>query len=178
MYFLLLKTPLKNEEGMVMVVSLMIMLILTIAGLAAINITNNETSIVRNEQLSSSEFYEAEAGISDARINYSTWLTDTFLISSEDTASSTFDSLSTDEDGNPLASIQARCIENNNGGEVTAIFNDVADEMPAASHTASPPAGSGYSVKYFEIRRYSLTATSNEGNTVVQAGVWKVFNKY
>lgn len=176
MDFFLIEKTLKNEEGMVMIFSLMVLLILTIAGVAAINISNNETTIVRNEQLAASEFYEAETGINDARINYDNWLTDEFLSTSETSANSTFDSISTDDDGDPLATIQARCIE----GTATPVFgtDNVADNIPAISHTDTPPDSSGYSVLSFEIRRYSITSTSNDGNTVAQTGVWKVFNKY
>ena len=176
--FLIEKT-LNNEEGMVMIFSLMVLMILTISGVAAINISNNETSIVRNEQFVASEFYNAETGLNDARINYNNWLDNVFLNLPETAASRTWNSISTDAGGGPLATLQIRCIENNAaGGGVTSIFNNVADEMPAMSHKAGPPAGSGYSVKHFEVRRYSITSTSNTGNTVLQTGVWKVFNKY
>jgi type IV pilus assembly PilX-like protein len=175
--FLIQKT-LNNEEGMVMIFTLMILMILTISGVAAINISNNEASIVRNEQFVASEFYNAETGINDARINFNNWLTNAFLNDAETIANSTPDSISTDAGGAPLATLQIRCIENNNAGGVTPIFGGVADEMPAMPHKAGPPAGSGYSVKHFEVRRYSITSTSNTGNTVLQTGVWKVFNKY
>lgn len=179
MDFFLIEKTLNNEEGMVMIFTLMVLMILTISGVAAINISNNETSIVRNEQFSASEFYNAETGINDARINFNNWLDNAFLNAPETSASRTWNSISTDAAGVPLATLQIRCIENNAaGGGVTAIFNDVADEMPAMSHKASPPEGSGYSVQHFEVRRYSITSTSNAGNTVLQTGVWKVFNKY
>ena len=182
-----LKSTIDNEDGMVTVFVLMILVILTVAGIVGINMSNNEANIVRNEQLAATDFYDAESGINDARINFNTWLTDAFLATGETAASSTLNSFATDKDGNPLATVQAtvqvRCIENNavdgSGNAVpTTIFNDVADEMPAMNHTAPPPTGSGYSVVNFETRRYSITSTSNSGRTVVQCGVWKVFNKY
>ncbi len=172
----LIKKTLNNEEGVVIIFALMVLVILTISGVAAINISNNETSIVRNEQLSASEFYEAESGINDARVNFVNWLTDAFLTTGETLASITLSSISSDGNGNPVAIIQARCIETTQT-PIPALSN-VANEMPAMPHIGNPPIGSGYSAKYFEIRRYSLTSTSNAGNTVVQAGVWKAFNKY
>ncbi|BBO80101.1 hypothetical protein DSCO28_06670 [Desulfosarcina ovata subsp. sediminis] len=171
-----IENKLRNEDGIVAVVSLMLLVTLTIAGIAAINISNNETGIVRNEQLAAGELYDSESGINIARVNYLDWMTDIFLTAPETTASSTYDVK--DNNGETVATLQIRCIENNNSGAVTPIFNNVADELPAVSHTALPPAGSGYSVKYFEARRYSITATSATGGTIVQAGVWKVFNKY
>jgi len=185
MDFFLIKKTLNNEEGMVMIVTLMVMMMLTISGVVAIDISNNETSIVRNEQFASSEFYNAETGINDARLNFNSWLDNNFLNSSVTTANRTWQSISTDDSGNGLATLQIRCIE----GTGSSVFDadpttpaidpgDVADEMPIMSHKASPPEGSGYSVKYFEVRRYSITSTSNTGNTVLQTGIWKVFNKY
>ena len=179
MIFSLIEKKLKDETGIVSVVSLMVLVTLTIAGVVAINIANNETRIVRNEQISTIDFYDAETGINDARINFNNWLTDAFLTDAQTAANITFDTVAEDADGNPMASIQVRCIENNGtGGTVSPIFGDVADEMPAMAHIGLPPAGSGYSLKYFETRRYSITSTSGSGNTIVQAGVWKVFNKY
>lgn len=187
----LIKKTVNNEDGMVMIFAVMVLMILTISGVAAINISNNETTIVRNEQLSSSEFYQAESGINDARINFVDWLTNAFLMAGDTVANATLSSISSDANGNPVANIQVRCIENNApGGKVTPIFTDVndpgyvlgdydvPDQMPAMPHKGNPPVGSGYSIKNFEVRRYSITSTSNAGNIVVQAGVWKTFNKY
>ena len=101
-------------------------------------------------------------------------MTDDFLSESETAAGDEFDATTTDDDGDPVATIQVRCIE----ASQTAVFgNDVGDEIPAMSHTGTPPSGSGCSAVYFEIRRYSITATATSDNTVVQTGVWKVFNK-
>jgi hypothetical protein len=50
--------------------------------------------------------------------------------------------------------------------------------LPDQPHVAAPPSGSGFSLKYFEVRRYGITATSAAGNTQVQIGAYKVFNKY
>ena len=60
MDFFLIKHPLNNEDGMVLVVTLMVMVMLTISGVAAINITNNETTIVRNEQMVTSESFQSK----------------------------------------------------------------------------------------------------------------------
>ena len=179
MIFSLIKKKFKDETGIVSVVSLMVLVTLTITGVVAINIANNETGIVRNEQISTIDFYDAETGINDARINFNNWLTDDFLTDAQTAANSTFDTIAEDADGNPMASIQVRCIENNGtGGTVSPIFNDVADNMPAMPHIGPPPEGSGFSLRDFETRRYGITSTSGNGNTIVQAGVWKVFNKF
>lgn len=162
-----------DESGIVTIVVLLVLVTLTIAGISAITISNNETSIVRNEQIWASDFYNAETGVNGARINYDDWLTDTFLTADETAASADFDIL--DDDDNTVANIQARCIEKT----ATPVFGgNVADDIPAISHTSPPPDGSGYSTKYFETRRYSITATCANGTSIVQTGVWKIFNKY
>ena len=45
-----------------------------------------------------------------------------------------------------------------------------ANRLPLQRHIAPPPSGSGFSLKYFEVRRYGVTATSTTGNTRVQVG--------
>lgn len=196
----------KNENGgIVMIMTLMLLVTLTLAGIMAINISNNEANIVRNEQIAATEFYNAETGLNIARVQYPDWMTNDFLSESETEANNTlfygadnkkYDTLALLEGANTnlVATLRVRCIEDNAtdaSGEkaVTPIFGSedlvgstgavypIADEMPAMSHQTSPPAGSGYSVKYFEARRFSLTVTSENG-TIVQSGVWKVFNKY
>ncbi len=169
------RETIENETGIVSIMTLMIVVALTIGGIVAISIANNEAQIVRNEQISNIDFYQAESGINDARINYINWMDDDFLTTEITSAKQEIDSVATDSNGDPLASMQIRCIEST----ATPVFSGgVADRIPAMNHIAPPPAGSGYSVKYFETRRYSITATSNNGGTVVQTGVWKVFNKF
>jgi hypothetical protein len=124
------------------------------------------------------EFYDAEAGVIDAIENYNsgptTWLTNDFLSADPAVASNLV--TSTDENSDAVATVEVRCIESS----ATPIpsFSDAANTIPQQAHIGSPPPGSGYSLKYFEIRRYSLTATSTSGNTQVQVGTWKVFNKF
>ena len=75
-----------DESGIVTIVGLLVLVTLTIAGIVAINISNNETGIVRNEQIWATDFYNAESGVNDARINFNTWLDDDFLTADETTA--------------------------------------------------------------------------------------------
>ena len=166
--------PLDNESGIVTIFALFVLVILTITGIAAIHNSNNETQIVSSEQISSAGFYDAESGVNDARINYVEWLTDDFLNAEITEASDEFDAFSTNTMGNPVATIKVRCIEQTG----QSVFDgEVADEIPLMPHTNTPPSGSGYSAKYFQIRRYSITSTATSDDSVVQVGVWKIFNK-
>jgi len=78
-------------------------------------------------------------------------------------------------DGTPDADVEIRCIEET--GTPISDLRDAANDLPLQKHIAPPPPGSGYSMKYFQVRRYGVTATSATGNTQIQTGVWKVFNK-
>jgi hypothetical protein len=115
----------------------------------------------------------------DALENYksgsTTWMTNAFLTSDPTVASNTV--TSGDESGVAFATVEVRCIEQT-ATPIPPPFSDAANNIPRQPHIGAPPAGSGYSLKYFEVRRYSLTATSSNGNTQIQVGAWKVFNKF
>ena len=173
-----LKTTLCNENGFALGAAILISAILLLAGVLAVWTSNTEVAIVRNEGQMMREFYDAEAGVIDAIENYNTgpttWMTNDFLSSHPTVASNAV--TSSDENGNAVATVEVRCIE----PSATPIpsFSDAANTVPQQPHIGAPPPGSGYSLRYFEIRRYSLTATSTNGNTQVQVGAWKVFNKF
>jgi hypothetical protein len=166
-----------NEDGFALGAAILVSAILMLAGVLALWTSTTEVQVVRNEGLMTREFYNAEGGIIDALVNYNSgstqWLTDDFLLKIPENASNT--SSSNDALGQPVATIEARCI--------TPEFSDTdlseqADNLPKQPHIAPPPTGSHYSLKYFEIRRYGLTATSTDGSSRIQVGAWKVFNKY
>jgi hypothetical protein len=168
----------RNHNGFAIVACLMIMTILLMSGVFGVQKSSTELSIVRNEGQILLEFYDAEAGLVDALENYKTWMSEPFLLTGE-LAKKAYDSTFTDKGGTPVAAIQARCIENSG----TPVFgtpkdDDPADDVPVLAHIAPPPAASGYSMLYFESRKYGVTATSTDGNTQLQVGVWKVFNKF
>lgn len=173
------KHTLNNENGFVLGTSILVSSILILAGVLAIWNANTEVKIVRNEGQMTREFYSAEAGVIDALENYNsgptTWMTDDFLSADPTTANSTV--ASSDENGNAVATVEVRCIEET-ATPIPAPFSDAANSIPLQPHIGAPPTGSGYSLKYFEVRRYSLTASSTTGNTQIQVGAWKVFNKF
>jgi len=174
-----LKHTLNNENGFVLGISILISTILLLAGVLAIWTANTEVKIVRNEGQMISEFYSAEAGVIDALENYDSgptnWLTNDFLTADPTEANNTV--ISNEESGDAVATVEVRCIEQT-ATPIPPPFSDAANNIPRQPHIGAPPAGSGYSLRYFEIRRYSLTATSTNGNTQIQVGAWKVFNKF
>lgn len=187
------KQILDNENGFVLVVALLMLAVVTVMGIAVTQISNTEMLIATNDRSIADDFYVAEGGLIDISERSTTWLTNNFLTTGESAAKQIYNiDIDTPPTGktsiiNPNSDdpvdqaradtlIEIRCItapEVNIGGLSTA-----ANDVPVARHINPPPVGSGYSVKYFEVRRYGLTSTSIKGDTRLQMGVWKLFNKY
>ena len=187
-----------NENGFVLGASILISAILLLAGVLALWTSNTEMHVVRNEGDLTLEFYNAEGAVIDALENYDTgvtteggvgatnWLTDPFLLNGPESAFHRF--YSVDTNGQVVAEVRVRCIKNTlglidfNSGRGSAVANAAVDaaanNLPLQQHIGPPPSGSGFSLKYFEVRRYGITATSATGNTQTQIGAYKVFNKY
>lgn len=172
------KYILGNEKGFALGISLMISAILILAGILALRTSSTEALVVRNEGDLTREFYRAEGAVVDSLENYNTgptfWLTDDFLLAGPLAAGNLLTSY--DQHGEAVATVEARCIEET--GTSIPSLSDAANHLPRQRHVGPPPPGSGFSMKYFEVRRYGITATSSTGNTQVQVGAWKVFNKY
>jgi hypothetical protein len=170
-----------NEKGFVLGASILMSAILLLAGVLALWTSNTEMHVVRNEQELTREFYSAEGGVIEALENFDTgrteWLTDDFLLAGPQAAFHTVQL--NDPSNTPVADLEVRCITT--GTTPTALasaLSPAANRLPDQPHVAAPPSGSGFSLKYFEVRRYGITATSAAGNTQVQIGAYKVFNKY
>ncbi len=166
-----------NQNGFVLGTSILVSAVLILAGVFAIWMANTEMLLVRNESELIREFYNAEAGVVDAIENYNDdtvsthWLTNEFLLDGDEAANIVNYN---DADGKPVALVEVRCIL---PVEKQTDCSDAGDNLPLQPHKGPPPPGSGYSLKYFEVRRYGITATSSNGNTQVQVGVYKIFNK-
>lgn len=177
-----------NENGFVLGASILISAILLLAGVLALWTSNTEMHVVRNEGDLTLEFYNAEGGVIDALENYDAgtmeWLTDAFLIAAQTEAGAV--RTSNNSGGETVATVEVRCIHDvastppwppGLSAPVSGL-SDAANTLPLQKHIAPPPPGSGFSLKYFEVRRYGITATSTTGNTRTQIGTYKVFNKY
>lgn len=171
------KRTINNEDGMVFIAVVLIIGILTITGLSATRISNTEALIVRNEGQMAEEFYDTETAVIEARENFLQWMTTDFLtaVPEDDTGNGFGVFQVNDDNGNPVATIEVRNIVD------TAVdfgtLSNNADNLPLLLNETAPPEGSGYSMKYFKVRNYGITATSTNGNTVIQVGAWKIFNK-
>jgi hypothetical protein len=185
-----------NEDGFVLGSSILISAILLLAGVLALWTSTTEMYGVRNENDLTREFYFSEAGLIDALENYDVgdttrggtgstqWLTDQFLLDGPNTAFHRF--FSVDASGQVVAEVRVRCITDAavnfdfepDPDNIFTTSDVAANTLPFQRHISPPPEGSGFSLKYFEVRRYGITATSATGNTRTQVGAYKVFNKF
>jgi Tfp pilus assembly protein PilX len=165
-------TRMGNEEGSVIVLSMVMLVLLTILGISATRTSTIEVQIASNEIHAVQNFYQAEAGEHVALETSDTWMTDPFLTTDETTAYSAQNNVDIDSDSTPDVNIEIRYIQDTDP--------DIANtnNLPCQKHISPPPVGSGYSLNDYEIRKYGITATSINGSTQVQIGVYKVFNKY
>jgi len=169
------KTLIRNENGSVIVLAVVMLVLLTFLGISATRMSTIEVQIAANEKRAVQDLYQAEAGDHYALEISSTWLTVTFLSTAETLASFTQNNVDIDSDGTPDVNVEIRCIEST--GTPISGLSDPANDLPLQQHKAPPPAGSGYSLNDYEIRRHGITATSTDGSSI-QIGVYKVFNKY
>jgi len=174
-------TRMGNEEGSVIVLSMVLLVLLTILGISATRTSTIEVQIASNERQAVQNQCQAEAGNHYALEISKTWMTDTFLTTADNVAyvDSSVDPLLTvdiDADGTNDVTIEIRCIESS-GADITQL-TDSANNLPARRHISSPPPGSGYSLRDYEVRRYGITAISTSGNSKVQIGAYRIFNKF
>ena len=175
---MLVKKILNNQKGYVLPITILIAAIILVVGVMSTMNSNTEVMIVRNEGQVLQEFYGAEGGVLDALEHYNSgttnWLTDSFLLAGPGAAGIVVTSYN--QLGSIAATVEARCIEDT--GATINSLSTAGNSLPQIKHIGPPPIGHGYSIKFFEARKYGVTATSNTGNTHIQIGAWKVFNKY
>jgi hypothetical protein len=169
------KNTVNNENGMALVIVLLILAIVTILGIGATQTSTTEVQLASNERRLVDEFYKVEGGLLDTLERSNVWLSDAFLLAGPTSASYTNSSVNIDGGAND-AIAEIRYITNT--GTTVAGLSTAANNLPLSSHTGPAPAGSGYSMGKFEAHRYGVTVTSSGGNSNVQSGVWKVFNKF
>jgi len=170
------KTLIRDENGSVIVLAVIMLVLLTFLGISAIRTSTMEVQIAANEKRAVQNLYKAESGVHYALETSGTWMTAAFMIPYDEKIDFFIQNdVDIDSDGTPDVNIEIRCIEST--GTPIGGLSIPANKLPLQQHRDSPPAGSGYSLKDYEIRRYGITATSTEGSSI-QIGVYKVFNKY
>ncbi len=179
---------LTNEKGSVVVLALIMLVLLTLLGMAVTRTSSIEVQIASNDQQAVDCLYTAESADHYAVELSNIWMTDTFLTTTANAAYQIVPpndidgdgvddaNLDIDGDNNDDFQIEVRCIEGS-GTSIGALSNE-ANNLPTQQHITIPPVGSGYSLKFFEVRKYGITGTASNGCAIVQLGTYKVFNKF
>ncbi len=152
----------KSENGFVLVTAVLMLVVVAVIGLAANRTSETEVLIAGNEKQIADEFYDAEGTLINTLENPTTWMPQ--ILTGTPYTGATSD-----------ANIEIRWVDDT--GTPVAGLSSAANDLPSLAHIGPPPPGCGYSLKYFEVRRYAVTTTSSTGNTQIQAGIFKVFNK-
>jgi Tfp pilus assembly protein PilX len=168
-------TPVNNQGGYAMVVTMLILVLLTLIGIAATQTSNIEVAISGNNKKIVEDFYTAEGALFE-KLEQTDWLTETFINAGTAGAGWKGD-VDVNDDGTDDATVEIRCVDSD-GTIVISGLSGNANDVPLVVHIGPPPAESGYSLRYFNIRRYAFTATTLPARTDVQAGAWKVFNRF
>ena len=189
-----------NENGSVVVLALIVLVMLTLLGMAVSRTSSIEVQIASNDQQSVDNLYKAESADHYAIELSRVWLSDAFLMASDTVANvkipttnpdpSDIDgdgspdaNLDIDGDGNPDIQIEIRCIEGSgNPISPAGTLSDAANDLPAMQHISVPTVGSGTSLSGYIIRRYGITGTTLSGSgqalSRVQLGAYKYFNNF
>jgi len=185
---------LTNENGSVIVLALIMLVLLTLLGMAATRTSSIEVQIASNDSRAADNLYKAESADHYAIELSNIWMTNAFLLQAANVAqvivpTSNLDpndidgdgspdvNLDIDGDGNDDIRIEIRYIAVLSTAHMGTL-SDAANDLPVMQHITIPPIGSGYSLKYFEVRKYGITGTTLNGGSQVQLGAYKVFNKF
>jgi hypothetical protein len=163
------------EDGYVLLATVLLLLMLTIIGVAAIQTATVEIQLSGNNRRGVEEFYYSEGSLITVLENSHWWLKEDFINSGAIYANWSRE-LDFDEDGTNDALVEVRCIEPTQSN--IAGLSRAANDIPADRHIAPPPINSGYSLRYFKIRKYAVTATDLSSGMHLQSGVWKVFGEF
>lgn len=187
-----------NENGSVVVLALIMLVLLTLLGMAVARTSSIEVQIASNDQQAADNLYKAESADHYAIELSRIWLSNTFLQAAEDVAQVTIPTLNPDPsdidgdgapdadldidgDGTPDIRIEIRCI----AAFLTphlGTLSTAANNLPVMQHITVPPVESGTSLGDYIIRRYGITGTTLSGGgqvlSRVQLGAYKVFNNF
>ncbi len=196
-----------NEQGFALISAMVFLVILTVIGVAALDMTILETHMSGNDRVYREDFYNQEQALATAKLEYKKWLDIKYLLKDGDGVcfpdrtnqptgfDSNNDGITDDsqifKNGKAVGSFRIRKnikgsgnVSNwedlSNSSTAEEIKNHPANKIPKLSHRDKPIPGTGYDPTNFEIRRFTITAYSpdKDRNVIVQEGVYKVFNKF
>ena len=146
-----------NQNGMAIVSVLMILALITIAGLMATRTSSTEVQISTSDQIYKISFYAAEAA--RAYVVYNADLYGSLNIDSDDPLN-----FPNDADSDAKQSLVAGSIQSFNG-------------QVEYSEPTVPPRGSGYQVGKFKAHVYQMTCNGHgprNSSTTIEAGFYRI----
>ena len=163
----------EDENGSVLLVVLMLVILMTIIGISAISSSVNELRIARYDRVAKRNFYNAESALNNAIAIFDRIYTNSAdtngitLYAESDTslplrdqdisnASVEFPSPLT-ENKIPLAWVEIRTILLKTNKTASAL-TPLADQTPSMLHITSPP--KGFDLNTYRGRRFAITATA------------------
>lgn len=164
-----------NEGGFALLVTLFMLTMLTVIGIAATQTASLEMQISGNNRHLVEDFYISEGSLITVLENSHWWLGESFIKSGEASAHWS-KQVDFDGDGANDALVEIRCVEPTQSN--IAALSQAANDIPTDRHIAPPPVNSGYSVRYFKIRKFAVTATDLTSGMHIQSGVWKVYGEF
>ncbi len=180
-----------DEDGFILVASMMILVILMTIGIAATNVTNIEQQIAANDRIINEDMYNQEACVTRAKYDYRNWLTVTTLLDDSTENDAHFPSTVEQDEKAKVFNFNNETVGEYKIRKFSETFvpiaefeaeqvNHPANDYPLLAFMDKPDPGSGYDPANFEIRRFLVTCYSNDvqRNAVIQEGTYKVFNKY
>jgi len=163
-----------GDQGSVLLIVLMLLLLVTMIGLASMDNSVMELKIAGNDRVAKRNFYNAEAGLFNAVAIFDR------IYSNEPNGAGNrlysfdaahpalrdrnpkneavaFASIVTDASGIPLAWVEVRAIVMSPNREDSSLSAS-ADAIPSVAHIG--PAPKGFDKKLYRSRRYAITATA------------------
>jgi PilX N-terminal len=174
-----LRATTRNEDGYALLATMLLLVLLTVIGVAATHTSHIEAQIAGNEKRISADFNKAEGALIQTLEDYNDWMTIDFLTASDPDEAEwddKADPLDVDGDGQPDVNVEIRYIKNTS----TPVdgLSDFANTVPVENHIGPPPPViPPSSMNQFIIRKFAVSVTTIDGGHKLQAGVFRLFNK-
>ena len=148
------KFQIQNDKGSVTVLAVVLLMLLTLLGMAALSTSSIETQIAGNEMRSKLAFYAAESATA-----YVAWKPDLYGPDNITAGTSHYFPNNTD----PYVGITA-ALPTAQSMNATQSFNGEVEY----DSSSSPPRGSGYSVGTFRAHQYKMICNGYSSNNTVK----------
>lgn len=155
---------LRNEDGSAIILALMILVLLTVIGIAGSNSTRTEMKIASNDKFHKITFYAAEAARTYVRVKIDLYGPDNITVGSPHWFPNNSDPYVQAVSEAAVAEYTLNTFQSFTGFVAYTGFSD-------------PPLGSGYQAGKFRSHRYTMTCTGygpRNSSRQIQAGFYRI----